>query len=264
MMGRGSAIAGSLIIHAAAVASLAAVKPRNRESWPAEEPPVLISLMAAREGQRPPDTTTDAAAQNVQATSRSLPVARRDRRDGAKAKPIHSKREHAMPTAPEPRPLPVAPSQQLGSLPVAGYPEDARPTAPSERNNEMPRNDIVPDDPVPTGFRRSDDPELVSVAHRKAWIMPDIDWSIPDRSDVIRMSVGVQQDGRVAFVHFISATGDATIDAAIEAAVASTEFTPCVLVTGYTVDCVIKYGAELRVEHLANGVTRFKFCPRLE
>jgi outer membrane biosynthesis protein TonB len=112
---------------------------------------------------------------------------------------------------------------------------------------------------LPPGFRSPRDPEVVTLAEPLSMVNPDTDWASVS-SGMLRMSIGVQRTGQVSFLRYVASSGNAMLDAAFEAAVLSTAFSPCRLSTGDTADCMVNYRIEINVTRRGNGTASARFC----
>lgn len=136
--------------------------------------------------------------------------------------------------------------------------------SPAAGSPQVPADRIDPGAPpaLPAGFRSPRDPEVVTLAEPLSMINPDTDWAGVS-SGMLRISIGVQRTGQVSFLRYLASSGNAMLDAAFEAAVLSTAFSPCQLSTGDTADCMVNYRIEINVTR-GNGTTSARFCLRRE
>ena len=112
---------------------------------------------------------------------------------------------------------------------------------------------------LPAGFRLPRDPDVVTLAEPLSPINPGTDWAGVS-SGMLRMTIGVQRTGQVSFLRYVASSGNAMLDAAFEAAVLSTAFSPCRLINGDTADCMVNYRIVIDVSRRGNGATGARFC----
>jgi TonB family protein len=100
---------------------------------------------------------------------------------------------------------------------------------------------------------------VVTLAEPLSPVNPDTDWAGVS-SGMLRVTIGVQRTGQVSFLRYVASSGNAMLDAAFEAAVLSTAFSPCRLTNGDPTDCMVNYRIAIDVSRRANGSISARFC----